>query len=641
MPSRRYEYCAQPSINVYSGKSAYLSAVENGYCGSELEWVATLKGERGETGEDGESITGPPGQSITGPPGQSITGPPGEDGQDTRIVIMNIYGSNDDVDCEKYILPTNYSLSKLTEGYNLICKDENIIEQVLVNAVRTDGVIKREGGTPGTKDSFVGYKKHLQLGGGVFNCKICDVGDIDDEGLIFCLINKDPSELTTITDSEIVIGIQAVPPQTTTETNILYDGYSWKNANFDNLPPFVRVSSTDNSITFSHDLTIEFGANNTVEYQKYHHRFNGIIDPDTLMITFPENLNTHHSSSTDMNMIAVAVSTSTTTTTTTGHTKYKLWKNGTQTISTVDFNKDIDSIFHIQYKLEGLTAGYCFGDEYTELITLTSTEVAALSNEKLYPCIIFLSNAISVNNITLIDQNILANLDFSTLSNDSDSGCGGGGTEVLTKEELPMPSTLGKLVYCSTIDRLLYYNSLGKWCRVDNNSVFVGSPTIVITTPPEVDGQSVERSLVFTSDNIGVLSSSLTITGSNVVNVGENTINFNSLSAKTHENETFSVITNDTFTTVTTIPTFKVEIAGIHPGVKWKSINYGTIYERVSDDGVSVLTMKKTGLTFTFLPDNVVIYKRYSYTMNGVVDPVTLSLTYPTNISLNMTAILP
>ena len=35
------------------GKSAYQVAVDNGYIGTEAEWLASLKGERGEPGEAG------------------------------------------------------------------------------------------------------------------------------------------------------------------------------------------------------------------------------------------------------------------------------------------------------------------------------------------------------------------------------------------------------------------------------------------------------------------------------------------------------------------------------------------------------------------------------------------------------------
>ena len=35
------------------GKSAYQVAIDNGYIGTEAEWLASLKGERGEPGEAG------------------------------------------------------------------------------------------------------------------------------------------------------------------------------------------------------------------------------------------------------------------------------------------------------------------------------------------------------------------------------------------------------------------------------------------------------------------------------------------------------------------------------------------------------------------------------------------------------------
>ena len=86
-------------INVYSGKSAYQSAVSNGFEGDEATWLTTLVGAAstvpGPQGIPGESITGPQGPqgvSITGPqgpPGESITGPqgpPGEDGADSTVV---------------------------------------------------------------------------------------------------------------------------------------------------------------------------------------------------------------------------------------------------------------------------------------------------------------------------------------------------------------------------------------------------------------------------------------------------------------------------------------------------------------------------------------------------------------------------
>lgn len=57
------------------GKSAYEIAVDNGFEGTEEEWLASLKGERGPQGEQG-------------PPGEN-----GTDGQDGRGITDITYDS--------------------------------------------------------------------------------------------------------------------------------------------------------------------------------------------------------------------------------------------------------------------------------------------------------------------------------------------------------------------------------------------------------------------------------------------------------------------------------------------------------------------------------------------------------------------
>lgn len=183
-------------------------------------------------------------------------------------------------------------------------KDEYVSEQVLSNATRTagtGGIVKRTGGTAGTKDSFVAYKSPLVVGGGVFNVKLSDwtdrtTGDIEKCGMILCLLNKDPTGITTVADADIVLGVQPV----------------------------------------------QIGE------------------------------------------------------------KFRVWKNGTQSNhATEDFTAGMftgststDNVaFASQYKLGGLTAGYYLNSEYTELISLSQTEVTALSsdgiNTELYPCIVY------------------------------------------------------------------------------------------------------------------------------------------------------------------------------------------------------------------------------------------------------------
>lgn len=71
------------------GKSAYEIAVENGFAGSQVEWLESLRGEpgsQGETGPKGEKgdtgAIGPKGDTgLQGPPGESgATGPQGPKG---------------------------------------------------------------------------------------------------------------------------------------------------------------------------------------------------------------------------------------------------------------------------------------------------------------------------------------------------------------------------------------------------------------------------------------------------------------------------------------------------------------------------------------------------------------------------------
>ena len=45
------------NVKVVDGKSAYEIAVENGFVGSETDWLASLKGEKGDTGNGISNIT--------------------------------------------------------------------------------------------------------------------------------------------------------------------------------------------------------------------------------------------------------------------------------------------------------------------------------------------------------------------------------------------------------------------------------------------------------------------------------------------------------------------------------------------------------------------------------------------------------
>src|SRR5690625_3600761 len=68
------------------GKSAYEIAVEHGFEGTEEEWLESLKGEQGPQGEQGPE--GPQGEQ--GPPGeQGPQGDPGEDGKSAYEIAVD------------------------------------------------------------------------------------------------------------------------------------------------------------------------------------------------------------------------------------------------------------------------------------------------------------------------------------------------------------------------------------------------------------------------------------------------------------------------------------------------------------------------------------------------------------------------
>lgn len=75
------------------GDSAYQVALAHGFEGSEEEWLASLKGPKGDTGETGpkgeQGIQGPKGDTgLTGPKGeQGIQGPKGDPGTDGNTPV--------------------------------------------------------------------------------------------------------------------------------------------------------------------------------------------------------------------------------------------------------------------------------------------------------------------------------------------------------------------------------------------------------------------------------------------------------------------------------------------------------------------------------------------------------------------------
>ena len=77
------------NIELTEGKSAYQVAVENGFVGTEEEWVKSLKGNQGEKGEAFKY------EDFTEEQLQNLTGPKGEDGKFDMEMLYDILETED------------------------------------------------------------------------------------------------------------------------------------------------------------------------------------------------------------------------------------------------------------------------------------------------------------------------------------------------------------------------------------------------------------------------------------------------------------------------------------------------------------------------------------------------------------------
>ena len=86
------------------GDSAYQIALSTGFEGTEEEWIASLKGPKGDPGETGpqgeQGIQGPKGDTgLTGPQGETgIQGPKGDPGTDGNTPVRGTdYWTEEDI----------------------------------------------------------------------------------------------------------------------------------------------------------------------------------------------------------------------------------------------------------------------------------------------------------------------------------------------------------------------------------------------------------------------------------------------------------------------------------------------------------------------------------------------------------------
>ena len=97
-----------PGQDGLDGKSAYQTAIENGFIGTEQEWILSLKGEKGDTGEQGI---------------QGVSGIKGEKGDTGEQGIQGLKGVAGDSGVVSVNLPLEYNSEtkniKISEGYSI------------------------------------------------------------------------------------------------------------------------------------------------------------------------------------------------------------------------------------------------------------------------------------------------------------------------------------------------------------------------------------------------------------------------------------------------------------------------------------------------------------------------------------------
>ena len=207
--------------NGIDGKSAYQLAVEKGFVGTEAEWVASLKGETGPIGPQGE--IGPQGlkgeTGATGP--QGIQGPKGDSYQITEADYAAIAG----------MVSVPSKTSELTN-------DSNFITEVKLNG---ESVVNKDGSIDlqlGSLDTTLGETITCNQAIGGISAGTTFTEDTTLADVIRALLKIPVVE----TDGAIYYGlshdiptsIDGLTPVATDRDTLLSSGYTYKNINTDN-----------------------------------------------------------------------------------------------------------------------------------------------------------------------------------------------------------------------------------------------------------------------------------------------------------------------------------------------------------------------------------------------------------------------
>ena len=207
--------------NGIDGKSAYQLAVEKGFVGTEAEWVASLKGETGPIGPQGE--IGPQGlkgeTGATGP--QGIQGPKGDNYQITEADYAAIAG----------MVSVPSKTSELTN-------DSNFITEVKLNG---ESVVNENGSIDlqlGSLDTTLGetITCNQAIGGisaGTTFTEDTTIADIIRALLKIPVVETDGAIYYGLS-RDIPTSIDGLTPVSIDRDTLLSSGYTYKNINTDN-----------------------------------------------------------------------------------------------------------------------------------------------------------------------------------------------------------------------------------------------------------------------------------------------------------------------------------------------------------------------------------------------------------------------
>ena len=249
--------------NGIDGKSAYQLAVEKGFVGTEAEWVASLKGETGPIGPQGE--VGPQGlkgeTGATGP--QGIQGPKGDNYQITEADYAAIAG----------MVSVPSKTSELTN-------DSNFITEVKLNG---ESVVNKDGSIDlqlGSLDTTLGetITCNQTIGGisaGTTFTEDTTIADIIRALLKIPVVETDGAIYYGLS-RDIPTSIDGLTPVSIDRDTLLSSGYTYKNINTDDQRVILAIPKSFGIVCYQISVS-GFGIGfDSVETDKYIIYYDGL-----------------------------------------------------------------------------------------------------------------------------------------------------------------------------------------------------------------------------------------------------------------------------------------------------------------------------------------------------------------------------